>query len=78
MRFSLSQNVDKVALTIASWSDTTAVLFSVNGVEGASTKSASEVQEFVLSKASKTLTIATAMSGKRGYILNMELFAKAA
>ncbi len=78
LTITLSQNVDKVALTIASWSDTTAVLFSVNGVEGASTKSASEVQEFVLSKASKTLTIATAMSGKRGYILNMELFAKAA
>lgn len=78
LTITLSQNVDKVALTIASWSDTTAVLFSVNGVEGASTKSASEVQEFVLSEASKTLTIATAMSGKRGYILNMELFAKAA
>ncbi len=73
----LSQNVDKVILTVASWNDTTAAQFSVNGITGESTKAASVAQEFVLTEASNSLTIATTTSGKRGYLISMELLAKA-
>ena len=75
----LSQNVDKVNLTVGSWNGSKSVQFSVNGVTGEATKAVSEKQEFVLKKTSNTLTIATTSAGTdtRGYLISMELLAKA-